>query len=41
MSKTLHPRDDNHRLYESRKEEVLGGIEDNVDVSMQRLEDYT
>ena len=39
MHKTLHPRD---RLYVSRKEGGRGltSIEDSVDASIQRLEDY-
>ena len=42
MHKALHPRDGFDRLYVSRKEEVRGlvSIEDNVDASIQRLEDY-
>ena len=42
MHKALHPRDDVDRLYVSRKEEGRGlaNIEDNVDASIQRLEDY-
>ena len=42
MHKTLHPRDDVDRLYVSRKdgERGLASIEDTVDVSIQRLEDY-
>ena len=42
MDKALHPRDDVDRLHVSRKEEGSGlaGIEDSVDVSIQRLEDY-
>ena len=42
MSKEFHPRDDVDRLYVSRKEggRVLASIEDSVDVSIQRLEDY-
>ena len=40
--KELHPRDDVDRLYVSRKEGGRGfaSIEDCVDVSIQRLEDY-
>ena len=40
--KALHPRDDVDRRYVSRKEEGKGlpSIEDNVDASIQRLEDY-
>ena len=40
--KALHPRDDVYRLYISRKEgrRGLASIEDTVDVSIQRLEDY-
>ncbi len=42
MHKALHPRDDIDRLYESRKEggRGLSSIEDSVDASIQRLEDY-
>ena len=42
MHKALHPRDDVDRLYVSRKEEGRGlaSIEDTVDASIQRLEDY-
>ena len=42
MHKALHPRDDVDRLYGSRKEggRGLASIEDNVDASIQRLEDY-
>ena len=42
MHKALHPRDDVHRLYASRKEggRRLASIEDTVDASIQRLEDY-
>ena len=42
MHKVLHPRDDVDRLYISRKERGggLAGIEDSVDTSIQRLEDY-
>ena len=42
MHKALHPRDDVDRLYVSRKEGGRGltVIEDSVDASMQRLEDY-
>ena len=42
MHKALHPRDDVDRLYKSRKEGGRGltSIEDSVDVSIQRLEDY-
>ena len=42
MHKALHPRDDVNRLYVSRKEggRGLASIEDNVDESIQRLEDY-
>ena len=41
-NKALHPRDDIDRLYVSRKErgKALASIEDSVDASMQRLEDY-
>ena len=43
MQKALHPRDDVDRLYVSRKEggRGLSSIEDSVDASIQRLEDYT
>ena len=42
MQKALHPRDDVDRLYISRKEEGRGltSIEDSLDASIQRLEDY-
>ena len=42
MHKALHPRDDVDRLYVSRKEGGRGiaSIEDTVDASIQRLEDY-
>ena len=42
MHKALRPRDDDDRLYVSRKERgrVLTSIEDSVGVSIQRLEDY-
>ena len=42
MHKALHPRDDVDRLYVSRKDEGrrLASIEDSVDASIQRLEDY-
>ena len=42
MLKALHPRDDVDRLYVSRKEGGRGltSIEDSVDTSTQRLEDY-
>ena len=42
MHKALHPRDDIDRLYFSRKEggRGLASIEDSVDASIQRLEDY-
>ena len=42
MHKALHPRDDVDRLYASRKEggRGLDSIQDNVDASRQRLEDY-
>ena len=42
MHKTLHPRDDVDRLYVPRKEggRGLASIEDSVDTSIQRLEDY-
>ncbi len=43
MHKALHPRDDVDRLYVPRKEggRWLASIEDSVDASIQRLEDYT
>ena len=42
MLKALHPRNDVDRLYVSRKEGGRGltSIEDSVDASIQRLEDY-
>ena len=42
MHKALHPRDDVDWLYVSRKEggRGLASIEDTVDASIQRLEDY-
>ena len=42
MHKALHPRDDINRLYVFRKEgrRGLASIEDSVDASIQRLEDY-
>ena len=42
MHKALYPRDDIDRLYVSRKERRRGlaSIEDSVDASIQRLEDY-
>ena len=42
MHKALHPRDNVDRLYVSRKEGGggLASIEDTVDASIQRLEDY-
>ena len=42
MHKALHPRDDVDRLYVSRKEggRRLASIEDSVDASIERLEDY-
>ena len=42
MRKALDPRDDINRLYESRKEGGRGvaSIQDSVDASRQRLEDY-
>ena len=42
MHKALHPRDDVDRLYVPRKEggRELASIEDSVDTSIQRLEDY-
>ena len=40
--KALHPRNDIDRLYVSRKKEGRGlaNIEDSVDTSIRRLEDY-
>ena len=40
--KALHPRDDVDRIYVSKKEQRrrLASIEDSVDASTQRLEDY-
>ena len=42
MHKALHPRDDVNRLYVSRKEggSGLASIEDSVEASIQRPEDY-
>ena len=42
MHKALHSRDDVDRLYVSRKEEGRGlpSVEDSVDTSIRRLEDY-
>ena len=42
MHKALNPRDDIDRLYVSRKEggRGLASIEDTVDASIQRLEDF-
>ena len=42
MHKALYPRDDVERLYVSRKEggRGLASIEDSVDTSIQRLEEY-
>ena len=42
MHKALHHKDNIDRLYVSRKEGrgVLASIEDTVDASIQRLEDY-
>ena len=42
VHKALHPRDDVDRLYVSRKDggRGLASIEDTVDASIQRLEDY-
>ena len=42
MHKALHPRDYGDRLYVPRKEGGRGiaSIEDRVDTSIQRLEDY-
>ena len=40
--KTLHPRDNNDRVYVSRKDggRGLASIEDSADGSIQRLKDY-
>ena len=42
IHKALHPREDVDRLYVSRKQggRGLASIEDTVDASIQRLEDY-
>ena len=42
MHKEFHPRDDVDRLYVSIKEggRGLASIEDSVDASIRRLEDY-
>ena len=42
MHKALHPRDDADRQYVSRKEggRRLASIQDSVDASIQRFEDY-
>ena len=42
MHKALHPRNDVDRLYVSRKEggRGLASIEDSIDASIQRLDDY-
>ena len=42
MHKALHPRDDVDRLYVPSKEggRRLASIEDSVDTSIQRLQDY-
>ena len=42
MHKALHPRDEVDRLYVSSKEEGKGltSIEDTVETSIQRFEDY-
>ena len=42
IHKALHPRDDVDRLYVSRKEggRGLASIENSVDASIQRIEDY-
>ena len=42
MHKALHPRDDVDRVYVSRKEggRGLSSIQDSVDASVQRIEDY-
>ena len=41
MHKALHPRDDDDKLYVSRKQGVRGlaSIEDSVDASIKQLED--
>ena len=43
IHKTLHPRDEVDRLYVSTKDwgSGLASIEDSIDSSIQRLEDYT
>ena len=43
MHKALHPRDYVERLYVSKKEGGRGltSIEDSIDASIQRLENYT
>ena len=43
MDKALHRRNDVNRLYVSRKKggRGLASIEDSVDISIQRLEDYS
>ena len=43
MHKALHPKDDDDRLYVSRREweRGLASIEDSADASIQQLEDYT
>ena len=42
MHKALHPRDEVERQYVSRKEgrRGLASIEDSIDASIQKLEDY-
>ena len=42
MHKALHPRDDLDRLYVPRKEggRGLASIEDSVETSIRRIEDY-
>ena len=44
IHEALHPRDDVDRLYVPKKKKEggrgLAGIEDSVDASIQRLEDY-
>ena len=42
MHKALHPRDDVDKLYASRKEggRVLASIQDSIDASIRRLEEY-
>ena len=42
MHKALHPRDHTNRVYVSRKEgeRGIGSVQDSVDRSISRLEDY-